>query len=311
MNRNNKKDSAGIPGRVIQTVKRIVKHDCGAWILMLPCVIALLIFTYQPMVNGIYLSFCKTRAYDAIGWAGWQNYKEVLTDTVFLKAFTNGFKYVFWCLVIGFPLPVITAILLNEIKPGHKLFRSMLYVPGMIPGVVSSILWLVMLNPGQTGLFNTILAHFGVEPLGWLQDKNLVIPTIALTMTWGGYGGTVIMYLANLQSVNGSLYESATLDGAGFLAKVRYITLPYLSPILRLALVNQIIATFAIFQQVFIMTGGGPNYASTTLGMLGYQYAFQFMQTGRASALSVIQSIILIIMTTVLYKITDRGEVDE
>ena len=73
MNRNNKKDSAGIPGRVIQTVKRTVRRDYGAWILMLPCVIALLIFTYQPMVNGIYLSFCKTRAYDAIGWAGWQN----------------------------------------------------------------------------------------------------------------------------------------------------------------------------------------------------------------------------------------------
>jgi len=311
MNGENKVKRVGKSGSCINKVIHIVRHDIGAWGLMIPCIIALLIFTYQPMVNGVYLSFCKTRAYDAIGWAGLQNYKDVLTDSVFLKAFTNGFKYVFWCFVIGYPLPVITAILLNELKRGQRLFRSLLYVPGMVPGIVASILWVVMINPGQTGLFNTILAHFGVEPLGWLQDKNLVIPTIAFTMTWGGYGGTVIMYLANLQSVNGSLYESATLDGAGFFAKVRYITLPYLSPTLRLALVNQIIATFAIFQQVFIMTGGGPNYASTTLGMLNYQYAFEYMQIGRASALSVIQSLILIVLTTVLYKFTDRGEVDE
>lgn len=304
---NSKKDRVG----VFQKVKSVVLHDLGAWCLLIPCFISLLIFAYQPMLNGIYLSFSKTVGYDAVGWVGLQNYKDVLTNSAFLKSLVNGFKYIFWCLLFGYPLPIIAAILINEIRRGQKLFRSLVYLPGMVPGVVTSILWLILLNPGQTGLLNVILAHFGVEPIGWLQNKSTVIPSIAVTMTWGGFGGTTIMYLANLQAINGALYESATLDGAGFFAKLRYITIPYMSPTLRLALVTQILSTFSVFQQVFILTGGGPNYASTTLGILGYNYTFQSMKFGHASALSIISCLIMLVMNTFLYKLTDRGEVDE
>ncbi len=278
---------------------------------MLPCLVTLILFAYYPMVNGIYLSLCKTRAYDAIGFVGFNNYKDIFTNSMFLKSLGNSFKYVFWCFVIGYPLPVMVAILLNEIKKGQKIFRWLIYLPCIVPGVVTSILWLILLDPGQNGLLNMILGHLGFGPLQWLQDAHLVIPTIAFTITWGGYGGGVIGYLATLQAVNSDLYEAATIDGAGFFRKLINITIPHLSPHLRLALVNQVIGTFAIFQQVYIMTGGGPNYASTNLAMMSFQYAFQNIQTGHSAAISVIQSIILIIITTAFYKFTDRGDLSE
>ncbi|MEG2583893.1 MAG: sugar ABC transporter permease, partial [Oscillospiraceae bacterium] len=142
----------------------------------------------------------------------------------------------------------------------------------------------------------------------WLQDKNLTIPLIITSMTWRGCGATMIMYLATLQGVNQELYEAATIDGAGFFVKLRYITFPYISPIMALLLVRQIIGVFQVMVEPMTMTGGGPNNASVSLGLQGYNYAFVYFQPERALALGVITFVILMGVTAYYFKINKKLE---
>lgn len=304
-----KKSSVSSGKNLGHSLKSAVSRNMTGWLFMLPCILGLVVFTWYPMTQGLYMSFCKTRGYDIVNFTGLENYINIFTNAVFLKALGNSFKYVFWCFLIGFPLPVILAVLLNEVKKGQKAYRCLLYLPTMVPVVAGSLIWAILLNPGPTGLLNTILGMLGFGPLGWLEDARMVIPTIALTVTWSGYGATVIWYLTSLQSVDASLYEVATIDGAGFLKKIWYVTLPHLSPMLRLGIVNQVLGTFSIFSQVFILTGGGPNNASMNLAMLSYQYAFTNMDIGTSAAVGVIQSCILMIISIIFYTKTDKGDI--
>lgn len=309
MNRMNRKTNYLSDKNLLQTLKSCLARNISGWMFMLPCILGLIIFTWYPMVQGVYMSFCKTKGYDIVEFTGLQNYIKILHNTVFLKALGNSFKYVFWCFVLGFGLPIILSILVNEIRKGQQTFRVLMYLPTMVPGIAASIIWAILLNPGPTGLFNTLLLKLGWGPLGWLEDAKLVIPTIAMTCTWSGFGATTIWYLSSLQSVDTSLYEAATIDGAGFWKRVWHITLPHLSPMIRLGIVSQIIGTFSIFQQVFVLTGGGPNNASMNLAMLSYNYAFVSMNMGTSAAVGVIQSLILMVISTVLYRKTDKGDI--
>lgn len=295
----------------IKKAVHVIKRDWGAWLIMVPALLALLIFTYIPMVGGAYLSLCKTKAYDAVAFVGLNNFRDILTNSLFLKALGNCFKYVFWCFVIGWPLPIIMAILLNEIRRGQRLYRCLSYLPGMVPGIIASMVWAILLSPGQVGLLNNILGRFGIPPLEWLQDKNLVIPTIAMVMTWSGCCGTIVMYIANLQGVNSDLYEASAIDGAGFFRRVWYITLPTLAPLLKLGICSQVASTFTVFQQVYILTGGGPDNASMNLAMLVYQYTFNNMQAGHSAAISIVQCIILVTITLIFRWATRRSGEDE
>ena len=181
----------------------------------------------------------------------------------------------------------------------------------MVPGIIASMVWAILLSPGQVGLLNNILGRFGIPPLEWLQDKNLVIPTIAMVMTWSGCCGTIVMYIANLQGVNSDLYEASAIDGAGFFRRVWYITLPTLAPLLKLGICSQVVSTFTVFQQVYVLTGGGPDNASMNLAMLAYQYTFNNMQAGHSAAISIVQCIILVTITLIFRWATRRSGEDE
>ena len=284
------------------------KRDIVGWGIMLPAVLLFTFFLWEPLLASIVMSFFKAQGIRLEKFVGFQNYVEVFQHPDFKSAFFNTFAYTFLSLVIGFIVPIILAIVINEIIHFKGFFRVSIYLPNVIPGLAVAIMWLYIYRAGKTGLLNIILGNFGIPPQAWLTKAHLVIPLIVLFMTWRSAGATTLIYLAALQGIDPELYESATIDGAGLWARLRYITLPQIYNLARMLLILQIIFVFQVLYEPLILTNGGPNNASISLMLLVYKYAFEKFDYPKASAISVIIAFILIILTTVYNKIIKENE---
>lgn len=300
--------TAQIRGNGLMKILNAIKKDFMAWLLIAPSLILFLVLVWQPMVSGVVLSFYKTAGFDAVEFVGIKNYIDVITDSSFMKALTNSAIYTFWSLLLGFAIPIIVSIMINEMVHWKSLFKFSVYFPAMVPGIATALLWAIMFNPGKGGLLNTLIGFIGLPPSNWLENPHLTIPLIVITMTWRGFGATTIIYLASLQGVNQELYESAAMDGAGILARIKNITLPQISNIIKLLLVMQIIGVFQTMAEPLAMTDGGPNNASNTLMLQGYLYAFRFFRADRSMATSVITFIILMFFTIIYFKMDKNNE---
>ncbi|HIT85686.1 MAG TPA: sugar ABC transporter permease [Candidatus Ornithomonoglobus intestinigallinarum] len=287
-----------------------LKKDGPAWLILMPFLITGIIFCWEPLLSGIRISFFDTRGFETTEFIGLQNYKDVITDSVFLTAMANTFKYTLWSIVLGLFTPVFISLVLNELVHGKAFFRFATYFPCIVPGVVTSVMWLLMFYPGDGGILNYIRSFMGLPALQWLNDPSMTIMLIVITMTWGGAGSTAILYLADLQSVNTDLYEAVSLDGGGIWRKFIHITLPHMSGMIKMMFVMQIISVFQVFQQPLTMTGGGPNNASITLAMVSYDYAFATVEMGKSTATSVIMALMLLVFT-VLYMRIKSHSMDE
>jgi multiple sugar transport system permease protein len=274
--------------------------------MLLPTVFFAYFIVWRPTVMGFYSSLFKMQGSQRVDFVGLQNYIEIITDTNFLKVLMNTFKYTGFSLLIGFLPPLVIAILLNEVRKGQYTFRLGMYIPVVLPGIAVYMLWSYMYGPGETGLLNTILGAFGVEPYIWLQDARYAIIWIVVTMTWSGMGGTILMYFAALQGINPDLYEAASIDGAKIRHKLRYIVLPELYPIALLLFVKQIIGVFQVMEQPLTMTNGGPNYATESLALLAYKYAFVYFKFDKGMATGAITFVILIFMTIFYTKLEKK-----
>ena len=281
-------------------------NDIRAWLIMLPMIFIFYVYVWRPTVMGVLWSFHEMKGFSPKEFVGIKNYVEVMTDTQFPRTMWNTIQYVFWSLVIGYLPPLIVAMALNEVIFGKSFFKTVIYLPMVIPGVAAMLMWYFMYYPDQTGLLNHILMMFGGDPQKWLNDPNIVIILIVVMMTWKGLGGTMLMYLAALQSVSLDLYEASTIDGAGMFKKIRYITIPQISGVMLLTFVRQIINTFQILQEPMIMTGGGPDGASMSVAYQLYNYGFVSGRTGHAMALGVVIFVILISLTIVYNKMDKR-----
>lgn len=284
------------------------KKDFSAWILILPAILCIYLVIIRPQIMGTYWSFFNMRGYKVESFAGLDNYKAVLTDTMFLKTLWNTCQYVLWSLLIGFCLPVIIAVVLNELVHFRNGFRFCVYFPAVLPAVAASLLWYLMYYPDQGGLLNMIGSWIGLEPYVWLQDSKFTILYIIISMTWSGCGATAIYYFAALQGVNRELYEAALMDGAGFIRRFFTVTFPHISGIVLLFLVRQIISVFSIVDQPMQMTDGGPNGASNTLGLLAYKYGFVNIEPQKAMAVGVIMFLIMIVFTCFYFYLNKKVE---
>lgn len=282
--------------------------DIGAWVLLLPSAICIVMLVLRPYILGAAWSLFNMRGYEVTDFVGLENYKRVLTDTVFVKTFVNTWKYVLWSLVVGLIIPFVTAVIMNELLHLRKLTRVVVYLPGIMPAVAVSVLWTLIYAPDASGLLNTILTKFGFEPYVWLMDSRFTILYIIVSMTWSGMGGTAIYYFAALQGINHELYEAALMDGAGFFRRIRTVTMPQMSGMLLLFGIRQCIGVFNLVDQPLQMTGGGPNNASMSLGLLNYRYAFKDYRPQYALALSMIMLVVLLIFTFIYYYADKRLE---
>jgi len=290
---------------------RTFRADIVAWLLMLPSLLMFLFFTWQPLVSGILLSFFQTKGYNVVKFIGLGNYQDVITNSSFNAALMNSVSYTLWSLVLGFTIPIIVAILLNEIIHLNGFFKFSFYFPSMIPGMATYLMWAFMYNPAKWGVLNNILTSIGLHPFGWLNVPQYTIILIVVTMTWSAFGGTALIYMASLQGINQELYEAASLDGAGFIQKIRYITLPNIKGIVLLMMIMQIITVFQVMIQPLSMTGGGPNDASLSLMLQSYLYAFNYIKAGPSMAVGVITFLILIIPTFFYFMLSRKNEGSE
>lgn len=280
--------------------KNLFKRNWAGWVIMVPSILLFVFYLWGPLVENVVWSFNDMKGTTMTGFVGFQNYIAVVQDPMFFKALWNTFKYLFWSIIIGFIIPIILGLLLSETVHFKGGFRLLLYFPSMISGIAVAIMWYYILDSGAGSMLNTFLASLGLPSSLFLSDESLVIPLIVVTMTWKSAGATVLIYLSALQNIDNSQYEAARMDGANMWQRIWHITLPHIRSTIRTLFILQVISVFQVFYEPLVMTDGGPNGASISLLLLGYQYAFgSTIDLGMSGAVSVMLSLIIIILTVV------------
>ncbi len=265
-------------------------------------------FSWLPIVRAIVMSFQKTNLI-VTSWVGLQNFQRVLADPVLPIAVRNTLWFSLLAVIFGFPVPLVAAVLMNEVRRMKGLYSVLAYVPVVIPPVVAVLLWKFFYTPGPQGVFNTILGSVGIGPVLWLQDRAIVMPALVLEATWAAAGGTVIIYLAALTSVPAELYDAAEVDGASVWGKIWHVTMPHLRGVLFITFILQILATAQVFNEPYLFTGGGPNNATITVLLLIYNYGFGTSlggKYGEATALSVMLAVVLALLSILYFRLTRR-----
>jgi len=219
---------------------------------------------------------------------------------LFFKSIQVTTMYTLLSVPLGLAGGLLIALLMNQNLKGITVFRTIYYLPSVIAGVAVALLWQWIFNPNY-GLINGMLSLVGIEGPKWIYTEDWVIPAYVIMSLWG-VGASMIIYLAALQSVPTELYEAAALDGAGAIRRFQSITLPLISPVVFFNLIIGIINSFQIFTSVYIMTQGGPNNGSLFFVLYIYRHAFEYFNTGYASALAWVLFIIIMLFTLFVFK---------
>jgi multiple sugar transport system permease protein len=259
-------------------------------LFVLPLILIFGAFSWYPIVRLVLMSLQHTNEAMPATWVGLQNFSLVIHDPLFPIAVRNTAEFAGLALIFGYPLPLVVAVLMSEVRKRRGLYAALAYLPVVIPPVVSVLLWKTFYDAGPNGVFNTILGWFGISPQPWIQSPTAALPSLVLESTWANAGATVIIYLAALTGVNPELYEAAAVDGAGLWKKVWHVTLPQLRTVLLVTMILQIIGTAQVFLEPYLFTSGGPANATLTVLLLIYNYAFGNSlgaAYGEAAALSV------------------------
>lgn len=266
-----------------------------------PWIAGFLIFTAGPIVASLFFSFCNYDVVTPPNWVGIQNYKRLISDPLFWQSLKVTSYFSLASVPLGIALSLIIAILLNQNIKGLTWFRTIYYMPSVISGVAVALLWMWIFNP-EFGVLNFLLWElFHIQGPAWLMSEEWVIPALIIMSLWG-IGGDIVIYLAGLQGIPTELYEAAEIDGANSFNKFLNITIPMMSPVLLFTLIMGIINSFQVFTQAYVMTRGGPHYASLFYVLYIYQNAFQFFSMGYASALSWILFLIILALTFLIFK---------
>jgi len=271
-----------------------------------PWLVGFLVFTLYPILASLYFSFCEYRVLSPPRWVGVRNYVELFTDTdYFLPSLVNT-AFMFLELPIALALSVGIALLLSQKLRGMAFFRTLYYLPSVMPVVATSVLWLWLLNP-QYGLVNATLAALHLPTTEWLQSPVWSKPAFIVLDLWM-VGGGIVIYLAAIAGVPPHLYEAAEIDGASAWRKTWHITLPAISPVIFFNLVLGIIGTFQYFTQAFVMTGGTGGPANSTLfyALYLFQNAFAYFRMGYASAMAWVLFLLTLLATLVVFKTSAR-----
>jgi len=286
------------------------RENFKSWLIMLPGLLLMTFFVWEPLLESVRMSLYKTRNVELVRFVGLDNFVSVVGKDDFMQALTNTFSYTFWSLLIGFALPILLALLIGETRRGKSFFRTAAYLPNMLPGLAVIILWSAFFSGEKSGVLNILLGRLGVAPQTYLTRYDWVIPIIIAVATWKGAGATALIYMAGMASVNPELYEAAAIDGASVWQRIIHILLPSIRKLAGTLLILQIISVFQIMYEPMVLTKGGPDNASLSLMQLMWQYAFGGnMNYGKASAVAVIVTLILLAMTAV-YSYFNRKESD-
>ncbi|WP_165956555.1 carbohydrate ABC transporter permease [Kribbella antibiotica] len=269
-----------------------------------PWIIGFVVFLLGPMIASVYFSLTDWDSFTPPKWVGLDNYRRLLTDDpVFWKALWNTFYYAAISVPLGLVLGLWLANLLNKQVRMRKLFRTLIYLPTLVPLVATAMIFKMVLAP--SGPLNDLLGVVGIPGPSWLLDSMWVKPALILLSVWGAGGATVLL-LAAMKGIPRELYEAAEVDGASSLRQFWSITVPQLTPIIFFNLIMGLIGAFQVFSQVYILTKGGPNNASQTMVPLLFNEAFSFYHLGYASALSWLLFAVIMVFTLIAFRSARR-----
>ncbi len=272
----------------------------GYWFIS-PWLVGFLALTVLPFFISIYLSFCR---YDVVSppvFIGVQNYAELFSnDPLFWKSLQNTLLYAVFAVPLGIATAFGLALLLNLELRGMSVYRTLFFLPHIVPTVATSVVFMWILNP-QIGLMNSVLGLVGVAGPAWLSDPRWAMRTLILMSLWG-VGGSVITYLAGLKDIPISLYEAARSDGAGAFARALHITLPMMTPVIFFNLIMGIIGAFQYFTQAYIMTQGGPQDSTLFYALYLFYRSWRYLDMGYASAMAWILFVVVTLTTLVVFK---------
>ncbi len=274
------------------------------WLFIAPWVIGFLVFTGGPILVSLFLSFTDYTATNVPSFIGLRNYTDLFTDPLFLKSLSVSAYYTLISLPCSLLAAMGLAILLNRRVAGSGIFRTIFYMPTVISGVAVALLWQWILNP-DFGLANYVLGIFHVHGILWFQDERTAVPSFALMSIWS-LGGPMIVFLAALQSIPPEQYEAASLDGANGWSKFLSITLPLISPAILFNLITGMIASLQVFTPAYVITQGGPNFASEFYVLYLFNNAFQYFKFGYASGQAWILFLIILVLTVLLLQASRR-----
>ncbi len=271
-----------------------------------PWIIGFLGFTLYPIIASFYYSLHVFTTFDQpMQWVGFANYWELLgQDNLFWGSLYNTVYMVVFGVPFHVVLAVTLALFLNLNLRGVAIYRTIYYLPTIVPVVATSVLWLWIFNP-EYGLINAALSVVGIRGPGWLTDPALAKPALILMGGWT-IGGTVVIFLAGLQDISKQLYEAAMIDGAGAWQRVLYVTLPMLSPVIFFNVIIAVIGGFQIFTEAFIMTSGGPLDSTLFYALYLYRNAFQFFKMPYASAMAWILFLVVVTATLLIFRTSVR-----
>lgn len=282
------------------------KRDAfAAAVFLLPNLIGFLLFVVGPTVGSFLISFTDWSLLTAPRFSGFQNFTDMLNDSVFLKTLGNTAYYVFVKVPLNMTLSLILAALLNRDIRGRNLFRTVLFLPMVASSVSVALIWQPLFDP-TVGYLNRLFSFFGLGPFPWIFSPAWAMPSVILVATWKELGYFMVIFLAGLQGIPQTYYEAARIDGANSVHEFFHITVPLISPTTFFVLIISIIGSFQIFDLTTVLTQGGPANATNTLVMYVYQAGFRFFRMGYASAIAYALFTIVLIFTVIQNRLSKR-----
>jgi len=280
-------------------------------LFLLPAFLLFFLFIIYPIVQSVYYSFFSWKGFGpATDFVGLDNFAQILKDTIFHKAIFNGLLIIAMSLGIQLPLSLALAIMVGRDLPGRGFFRMIFFMPYVVSEVIAAIAFMGLYNPDPTrGLINALITLIpGVEPIGWMGSRELVLPCIFVVMTWKYFGLHMLLFLAGLQSIPTEVEEAARIDGANSWQLVRFITIPMLANTIRTCMYLSILGSLQQFVLVWVMTKGGPVNASEVMSSYMYRYSFVRFWLGYGSAVAIVMLLISLVFSIGYLRIVRQPE---
>lgn len=280
--------------------KRVRHNRIVGYLFISPWIIGFLAFALYPFIASLYYSFTSYDILTPPRWIGLHNYQAMTQDPLFWGSLYNTVFFTVISVPLSTVVSIAIAMLLNMKVRGLTIYRTIFYLPSVVPLVASSILWLWLFNP-SFGLLDSFLRLVGLPAPGWLYSEAWVKPALILMGLWS-IGAAIVIYLAGLQGVPQELYEAASLEGANSWQRTWHVTLPMISPVILFNVTLGLIGSFQYFTQAYVMTQGGPNNASLFFALYLYQQAFQYLHLGYGAAMAWLLFVLILLVTLGIFK---------
>jgi multiple sugar transport system permease protein len=281
------------------------RRTLTGYLFIMPFILGFLLWFLLPALTAVWLTFQRWNLISPPEFVGLENIAHLWVDKLFWQSLKVTINFTIVSVPLSLVFGFLLALLMNSKVRGISMFRTIYYLPSIVPAVASAVLWAWILNT-EFGLLNAVLNNFGINKIAWLQEPAYALPALIIMSLWG-IGGSMVIYLAGLQGIPETFYEAAKIDGAGRGAQLRHITIPLMGPIIFFNLIIGIIASFQVFTAGFLITDGAPQNSTLFYVLYLYRTGFRYLDMGYAATLAWVLFIIILVLTLLIFRYVGRG----